>query len=153
MRPCTRCGKCCLKYSSGSGLGSVTKRDFLRWVIERPELLVYIGAPIIADLNELLTFDLADVDLGNFDLDNNRYGDLWISPDTGKRMELCPWLQPLPPEKKYLCRIYTVRPEFCRNYPENIDRMISDGCEMLEEKDLEKPHGQLVLELKKLRNQ
>ena len=124
MRQCTQCGKCCLKYSAGAGLGSATERDLLIWESERPEILKY----------------------------TDFLGDLWISPITGEEMVRCPWLRKLPKKERYKCRIHDVRPEICRGYPVDIDQMISDGCEMLEDSDLDKSRNQLLAELQRLRN-
>ena len=123
MRQCTQCGKCCLKYSAG-GLGSATELDLLIWEFERPEILKY----------------------------TDFLGDLWISPITGEEMGRCPWLRKLPKKERYKCRIHDVRPETCRGYPVDIDQMISDGCEMLEDADLDKSRNQLLAELQRLRN-
>lgn len=79
-------------------------------------------------------------------------GDLWISPVTGEEMNRCPWLRKLPRKEKYKCRIHEVRPDVCRAYPVDIDQMVSDGCEMLEDGDLDKPRSQLLAELQELRN-
>ena len=125
MKLCTQCGKCCLKYSSGSGLGSATVRDILMWEAERPEVLDY-------------TDDILR--------------DLWISPITGEEMNRCPWLRKLPKKKKYKCKIHKVRPETCRGYPVDIEQMVNDCCEMFEDGDFAKSHKELTLELQKLRN-
>ncbi len=66
-------------------------------------------------------------------------GEIWMNPDTGKQIELCPWLMKLPNENKYICEIYNDRPNDCKYYPVTIDEMLRDACEMLEEKDLNKP--------------
>ena len=63
-------------------------------------------------------------------------GNIWIDPETGKQIELCPWLRKAPNQNKYTCDIYYDRPDDCKYYPSTIDEMIIDGCEMLEEKDL-----------------
>ncbi len=124
MQPCTQCGKCCLKHSAGSGLGSATELDLLVWKSERPDILEY------TDL----------------------FGDLWISPVTGEEMVRCPWLRKLPNKEKYKCRIHEVRPVTCRGYPVDIDQMINDGCEMLEDGDLAKSTKELLNELQSIRN-
>jgi Fe-S-cluster containining protein len=125
MRACTQCGKCCLKYKGGDWLGSATEVDMLFWLIRRPEVLDYV--------------------------DDIRH-DLWISPITGEKMQRCPWLRKLPRQEKYICRIHDVRPEVCRDYPTDIDQMISLDCEMLEAGDLDKPYSNLLIELNELRN-
>ncbi len=125
MRACTQCGKCCLKYEGDNWLGSATEADMLLWLIRAPEVLDYVGG--------------------------NRY-DLWVSPEPGKEMQRCPWLDKLPSQETYECRIHDVRPEVCRDFPIDIDQMIDLDCEMLEAGDLDKPHTQLLVELNKLRN-
>ena len=66
-------------------------------------------------------------------------GKIWIDPDTGMRLELCPWLKKLPDENKYTCDIYYDRPDDCKFYPVTIEDMIKDECEMLEAQDLDNP--------------
>ena len=125
MRACTHCGKCCFKYEGDNWLGSATEADMLLWLIRAPEVLDYVG--------------------------DNGF-ELWVSPETGKEMQRCPWLDKLPIQEKYECQIHDVRPEVCRDYPIDFDQMIDLDCEMLEAGDLDKPHTQLLIELNKLRN-
>lgn len=66
-------------------------------------------------------------------------GNIWIDPDTGKQIELCPWLRKEPNQNKYTCDIYYDRPDDCKYYPSTLDEMVIDGCEMLEEKDQSNP--------------
>ncbi len=66
-------------------------------------------------------------------------GNIWNDPETGKPLELCPWLRKLPNQDKYLCQIYNNRPDDCKLYPGTIEEMIRDECEMLEARDLEYP--------------
>jgi len=73
--------------------------------------------------------------------------EIWMHPDTGEQIALCPWLRKLPGQKKYTCDIYYDRPEDCRQYPSTIQQMIEDECEMLEQKDRIKPkHAQKHLD-------
>ena len=67
--------------------------------------------------------------------DHVRDGKIWMDPDTGKPLELCPWLRKQP-NNVYTCDIYYDRPDDCKFYPVTIDQMISDQCEMLEANDL-----------------
>jgi len=62
-----------------------------------------------------------------------------MDPNTGKQIELCPWLRKLPNQDKYTCDIYYDRPDDCKHYPVTIEQMVSDECEMLEVQDLSKP--------------
>lgn len=66
-------------------------------------------------------------------------GNIWIDPDTGKQVALCPWLRKEPNQNKYTCDIYYDRPDDCKYYPSTLDEMLIDGCEMLEEKDQSNP--------------
>ena len=71
-----------------------------------------------------------------------------MDPDTGKQIELCPWLRKEPKQNKYTCDIYFDRPDDCRFYPSTLDEMVADGCEMIEEKDLANPkQGQKALDI------
>ena len=71
-----------------------------------------------------------------------------MDPDTGKQIELCPWLRKVPQQNKYTCDIYFDRPDDCRFYPSTLDEMAADGCEMIEEKDLANPkQGQKALDI------
>jgi len=68
-----------------------------------------------------------------------RDGKIWMNPDTGEQIELCPWLRKEPNQNKFLCDIYHDRPDDCKFYPVTIAEMIKDECEMLEVKDFENP--------------
>jgi Fe-S-cluster containining protein len=95
----------------------------------------YSNGGLSASANEI---DLWD----KFKPDIYRYvsgGKIWMSPDTGKQLELCPWLRILPNQNKYICDIYYDRPDDCKSYPVTIDQMVKDECEMLEQRDLVDP--------------
>ncbi len=85
-----------------------SEQDIKFWEIFRPEIAAYV----------------AD-------------GKIWMDPESGAQIELCPWLQK--EDNKYTCSIYHDRPEDCRIYPVSIADMIKDECEMLEQKDLVNP--------------
>ena len=68
-----------------------------------------------------------------------RDGDIWMSPETGKLIELCPWLKKASNSNVYTCDIYYDRPEDCRFYPVTIAEMIRDECEMLDDNDVANP--------------
>ena len=65
-----------------------------------------------------------------------RNNELWVSPQTGKLIELCPWLTKQPDSNIYTCDIYFDRPDDCRYYPSTIAEMVADECEMIESHDL-----------------
>lgn len=68
-----------------------------------------------------------------------RDGKIWMDPDTGEQLALCPWLRKLPDQNRTICDIYDDRPDDCKFYPVSIEDMIKDECEMLEAHDLDKP--------------
>ena len=86
----------------------------------------------------------------NFRPDIYRYVDnkkIWMDPETGEQLELCPWLRKIPNQNKYTCDIYFDRPDDCKYYPVTIDQMVIDECEMLEAKDLLNPkQAQITLD-------
>ncbi len=113
------CNQCgkCCTKYSNGGL-SASSSEIELWEVFRPEVANYV-----------------------------RDGKIWMDPDTGKQLELCPWLRKLPDQEKYICDIYYDRPDDCKHYPVTIEQMINDDCEMLEAKDLSKPkQAQKVLD-------
>ena len=66
-------------------------------------------------------------------------GKIWVDPNTGKRLNACPWLRKVPDQNIYTCDIYYDRPNDCKYYPVTIEQMINDACEMLEPCDLANP--------------
>jgi Fe-S-cluster containining protein len=99
----------------GNGALSATKEEIDLWELFNPEIFKYVSA-----------------------------GEIWVDPESGRKLERCPFLQ-LEPNKnntasiKYICSIYESRPEDCRHYPSLISEMIKDECEMIEITDLQKP--------------
>lgn len=72
-----------------------------------------------------------------------------MDPDSGQQIELCPWLRKAPGQTSFSCAIYFDRPEDCRVYPARVSDMISDECEMLEQKDIANvPRAQKELDSK-----
>lgn len=95
----------------------------------------YSDGGLSASASEIEFWDIFRPDIYSYVSD----GSIWIDPDTGKQIELCPWLRKLPDQKKYVCDIYYDRPDDCKYYPVSIEQMIKDECEMLEVQDLAKP--------------
>ena len=91
----------------GNGGLSASDEEIDRWADERPDIFSYVSG-----------------------------GKIWISPETGEALPRCPWLDKVPGEEIYLCRIYYDRPADCRYYPVDIEQMVRDECEMLEPHDL-----------------
>ena len=93
------------------------------------------GLSVTAD--EIQSWDIFKPDLYRY----VRNGEIWMHPETGE------WLEKLPNEEKYGCKIYYDRPNDCRYYPVTIEQMRSDDCEMLELRDLQNPkHAQTALD-------
>jgi len=106
------CNQCgkCCKAYSDGGLSASTQ-EIDWWETHRPEIYRFVAK-----------------------------GQIWMSPETGEQLQVCPWLQRTADEntgrEMYSCKIYFDRPEDCRHYPVTIDQMLKDDCEMLEVKDL-----------------
>ena len=102
------CNQCgkCCIHYGNGGL-SASAREIDWWEEHRPDIFDFVGD-----------------------------GQIWISPNTGKQLERCPWLEKLPNQEKYACSIYDVRPNDCRYYPVDIAQMVRDECEMLDAGDL-----------------
>lgn len=78
-----------------------------------------------------------------------RDGNIWMDPESGKQIELCPWLRREPNQLQYTCAIYFDRPEDCRVYPATVSDMVKDECEMLEAADFKDlMHAQQELKTK-----
>ncbi len=102
------CNSCgkCCIKYSNGGL-SASKSEIALWDVFKPEVMPYV-----------------------------KNGEIWVDPDSGKPLELCPWLEKLPNQKQYSCAIYYDRPDDCKFYPTTLEEMVRDECEMLEERDL-----------------
>ena len=102
------CNQCgkCCENYSNGGL-SASKSEIEYWEAFRPDIFAYVSN-----------------------------GEIWIDPNTGKRIKRCPWLKHMPTENLYSCDIYSDRPDDCKHYPVTISQMVKDKCEMLEVKDL-----------------
>lgn len=113
------CNSCgkCCTKYSDGGL-SATKEEIENWEAYRPDITRYVSQ-----------------------------GKIWMDPDTGAQLTLCPWLKEVPNKNKFSCDIYEDRPEDCRYYPATLSDMINDECEMLELSDFyNKKHAQKVLD-------
>lgn len=95
----------------------------------------YSNGDLSASEDEIKSWDLFRPDIYNY-ISN---GKIWMDPETGKQLELCPWLRKQPDKNIYTCDIYYDRPNDCKYYPVTIEQMIKDECEMLEDQDLTKP--------------
>ena len=95
----------------------------------------YSNGGLSASAEEIKLWDLFRPDIYNYVSD----GKIWMSPETGEQLTLCPWLKKSPNENKYTCDIYHDRPDDCKYFPVTIEQMINIECEMLEKRDLEKP--------------
>jgi Fe-S-cluster containining protein len=104
------CTQCgkCCTKYSDGGL-SATDNEIDMWQLFRPDIAEYV-----------------------------RNGLIWMSPQNGKQLTLCPFLRKTSNDI-YTCDIYFDRPDDCKSYPVTIQQMLNDDCEMLEETDKERP--------------
>jgi len=105
------CTQCgkCCTKYSDGGL-SATDSEIDMWQLFRPDIAEYV-----------------------------KNGLIWMSPENGKQLSLCPFLRKVPEKEIYTCDIYYDRPDDCKFYPVTIKQMIGDECEMLEDDDLKHP--------------
>ncbi|MDP5039770.1 MAG: YkgJ family cysteine cluster protein, partial [Paraglaciecola sp.] len=105
------CTQCgkCCTKYSDGGL-SATDDEIAMWQLFRPDVAEYVKAGLI-----------------------------WMNPQSGKQLSLCPFLRKVPEQNIYTCDIYYYRPDDCKFYPVTIKQMIGDECEMLEDDDLKHP--------------
>jgi len=66
-------------------------------------------------------------------------GKIWVDPESGQPLKVCPWLEKSADSSRYSCKIYLDRPDDCKHYPVDIAQMTKDDCEMLEASDLKDP--------------
>ncbi|MCK6263533.1 YkgJ family cysteine cluster protein [Vibrio sp. ZSDE26] len=100
----------------------------------------YGGGDLWASQEEIDLWELFNPEIFEYVKD----GQIWFNPETGKKYDLCPFLEletnhNSKAAKKYTCSIYLNRPDDCRQYPSLISEMVRDECEMIEVIDLENP--------------
>lgn len=94
---CYACGRCCEAF--GAYLRA-SEADIARWrALGRTDILGHVGET----------------------------GWLWLDPETGERLQQCPFLT-RDDEERALCAIHAVKPNICRAYPtEAIGRVCVRG--------------------------
>ena len=103
---CLQCGRCCrlLDYHK-----ELTHEDYLLWKsLGRTDIMERVG--LIRKSGEIVAYVI------------------WIDPVTRQVSEKCPWLKKDSENNRYLCRIYEVRPEICRQYPGTGKHGQMTGC-------------------------
>jgi len=95
----------------------------------------YSNGQLSAEQSEIDEWEENNPDIFNY----VKNGKIWVDPTSGKPLELCPFLSKQDKTNLYTCDIYFDRPDDCRYYPSSLDEMITDGCEMVEPKDLQNP--------------
>ena len=103
---CRQCGKCCtfLDYHD-----ALTPADVKQWErIGRQDILDWVG--VSRTPNGKPTYRI------------------WVEAATGKRVRQCPFLELLPAENRWICRIHDVKPRICREYPVSRKHGLMTGC-------------------------
>lgn len=105
---CTRCGKCCLNENYMGNLFA-SADDVARWDDDfRFDILRY--AYVMPDGT----------------------ADLWIDENEREHYR-CPFLRKDRGKPTYKCCIHDTKPKPCRDYPQDYDQMVRDGCEIVGE--------------------
>ena len=103
---CRQCGKCCQKLDYHN---EVTADDVVYWEqTGRSDVLEWVGA-FKKDGRETVYR-------------------IWMKPGTRAFAETCPFLNKIPHENKWICRIHDVKPRICREYPVSRKHAIMTGC-------------------------
>jgi len=95
----------------------------------------YSNGGLSASADEIQLWDTFKSNIYNY-VSN---GKIWSDPESGEQLERCPWLRKHPDKNIFTCDIYFDRPDDCKYYPVTIEQMITDECEMLENRDLHNP--------------
>jgi len=109
----------------------------------------YGGGDLSATQEEIDLWEIFNPEIFEF----VKKDEIWFDPESGLRLEKCPFLDIAPKKypnspNLYTCSIYLDRPEDCRHYPRLIAEMIRDECEMIEAIDIENPKkSQIALDL------
>ena len=105
---CHRCGHCCRNLVDAYR-GCVSDADLERWKRE--------------DRNDLLD-RVETLDLGH----GNRLHLAWFDPASGEEVECCPWLLTASNGAEVFCGINAIKPDHCRDFPENLAHATATGC-------------------------
>ncbi len=95
----------------------------------------YSNGALSASKQEIELWEIFNPDIAEY----VNKGEIWADPESGKLLELCPFLRRESgggKTEKYTCDIYFDRPDDCKYYPSNVQEMILDECEMIEPSDL-----------------
>ncbi|MDT8389693.1 MAG: YkgJ family cysteine cluster protein [Lentisphaeria bacterium] len=105
---CKQCGNCCLHLTDAAN-SCATGADIRRWEeAGRDDILDWVDT----------------LQLGQYDCVH----DIWVNPRTGEDAARCPWLRKERGKNTYVCRIYDMRPDLCRNYPKSRQHAEDTGC-------------------------
>jgi len=105
---CRRCGHCCRSLVDAYR-GCVSDADLERWRRQqRDDLLLRVQT----------------LDLGP----GNRLHLAWFDPASGEEVESCPWLLAAPDSAQVLCGINSVKPDHCRDFPQDRGHAAATGC-------------------------
>jgi Fe-S-cluster containining protein len=103
---CRQCGDCCkfLDYHD-----ALTTADVKRWEqLGRKDVLAWVGISRRADRAPSYR--------------------IWVEPGSTKLAKQCPFLEHLPAENRWICRIHNVKPHICREYPVSRKHGTMTGC-------------------------
>jgi Fe-S-cluster containining protein len=103
---CRQCGRCCLSLDYHSELTSQDverwrrkgRNDILKWVRKIPN---QGGQPAYR---------------------------IWVHPQRNSLAVVCPFLEALSGQDRHICRIHSVKPTICRQYPGSRKHGIITGC-------------------------
>ena len=103
---CRQCGNCCIFLDYHDAL---TPADVKQWErIGRQDILDWVGVSRTSNGKPIYR--------------------IWVEAATGKRVRQCPFLEHLPAQNRWICRIHDVKPRICREYPVSRKHGLMTGC-------------------------
>jgi len=103
---CRQCGRCCSNLDYRFEL---TETDYRLWQkLGRTDILEWVA--VFRRKGKILSYAI------------------WVLPGTRNYAPACPWLEEIPGSEKSKCRIHSVKPQVCREYPGSRKHAQMTGC-------------------------
>ena len=103
---CRQCGRCCRRLDYHN---EITAEDVAHWKqLGRSDILDWVG--VFQKDSQAVVYRI------------------WMKPGTRTFAEICPFLQKIPAENRWVCGIHDVKPRICRQYPLSRKHAVMTGC-------------------------
>jgi len=110
---CRQCGRCCMSLDYHD---TVTLQDVEKWqALGRADILERVG--VYPRPGRKTAYRI------------------WMIPGKNQPAETCPFLEKIPAENRWICRIHDVKPTICRQYPVSRKHAVMTGCPGFDESE------------------